>query len=130
MNRIIVFIALMLICCGATFGQQSQAKITGKEKHDIKLTDAAAFTKKFQAAAAQNSLRAGLFGREIIDRILAQRSVKGLRIYNALKADGASTYVIVGVDSSGNDLKAGILGEEIIPCPPLCGAANELNGKR
>lgn len=128
MKRTIVIIAFTFICCGVAFAQQTKTKVTGNEKHDITLKDAAAITKKFQSTAGKNSVRAGLFGREILDRILAQRGVVGLRIYNATIANGKSTFVVVGVDSTGNDLKAGILGDEIIPCPPNCGVANELNG--
>ncbi len=124
----IVLVAFVCLCCGLTFAQQ-KTTVTGLEKHDISMKDAAAMTKKYQSSMAKKSVKGGLFGREIIDRILAQQAVKGLRIYNATKAGGSSTFVVVGVDSAGNDLKAGVLGEDTLPCPPFCGAANELNNK-
>ena len=126
MKRIVVSFLLLISLCSLTFAQQSPMKISGAEKHDITLTDAKMMTQKFQSTMSTDSLRAGLFGRGIIDKILAQPGVKGLRIYNAKKNDGSFTFVIAGVDSTGTDLKGGMLGEDIYPCPPYCGLSSEL----
>ncbi|MEX2117503.1 MAG: hypothetical protein WEB37_11495, partial [Bacteroidota bacterium] len=68
-------------------------------------------------------ITAGYMGRNIFEKVLEQEEAVGIRIYNARLDDGRPTYVIVGVDRDGNDLLAGPIGEDVIPCPPKCGKA-------
>jgi hypothetical protein len=44
-------------------------------------------------------------GRNIIEQILAQPGVEGIRFYNAIDEQGEKTLVYVGVDANGKAIK-------------------------
>ena len=69
---------------------------------------------------------------ESIEGLLDISGVDGARIYMGIKAgvDGdndTATVVLVGVDSSGNDMTADYILDYTRPCPPFCGQQNVLN---
>ena len=64
--------------------------------------------------------RAEFFGREMLERILAQSSCVGIRIYHGRTEQGKHVVVLVGSDARGNNL-TDIVAEEGLPCPPACG---------
>ncbi len=102
-------------------------KPTGKEDHSISLADAAKFTARFRAKAEKGTVIGGYFGRDAIEKILAQEGCIGIRYYFAETDDGKPTLVLVGVDADGNDMAKGVLAEVSWPCPPFCGEQNTLN---
>lgn len=93
---------------------------TGNEQHQITTETALRYVSNYHSTPGEQ-LTAGYMGRNIFEKILEQEEAVGIRIYNARLDDGRPTYVIVGVDRDGNDLLAGVIGEDIIPCPPRCG---------
>ncbi len=101
--------------------------VTGNEDHAISLDDAAALTEAFRSTAGANSILAGYFGKTALSGLLAQDGCVGLRIYNAIK-DGKLTFVLVGVNSEGEDLQDGDILEFALPCPPLCPPFGKLIG--
>lgn len=60
------------------------------------------------------------FRREALERVLAQPGCVGVRLHPALHDDGSSTWVLVGVNDTGNDMTDGELVQEPFPCPPFC----------
>ena len=104
-----------------------KAQYTGNENHLIKLDQAVKYIQNFKQHPVAPTVKGGYFGRNIFDKILAQGGAVGIRYYYAAKDDGSPTLVLVGVDSSGNDMVQGVLGEEQFPCPPLCGSTNQLS---
>ncbi|HTX18291.1 MAG TPA: hypothetical protein VMG34_06500 [Bacteroidota bacterium] len=108
-------------------GSAARAQYTGKENHVVPLDSAVHFIQNFRAKPATPSLKGGYFGRSIFEKILSQPGAVGIRYYYAAKDDGSPTLVLVGVDSTGDDMVKGVVGEVITPCPPLCSSANELN---
>ncbi len=74
-------------------------------------------------------------GRNIVENILAQPGVVGIRIFNALNELGIKQIVLVGVDKNGNNIleytttgengelikKKGIVADRSALCPPSCG---------
>lgn len=63
------------------------------------------------------------FDREILDAILAQKDVTGLRIYVGATPEGAMQPILVGTTgegATGSDLAEGVIGEEALPCPTFC----------
>lgn len=44
-------------------------------------------------------------GKNIIEQILAQPGVEGIRFYNAINEEGEKTLVYLGVDSNGKPIK-------------------------
>jgi len=119
---IVLFAAsLVLAPSGAT------AQYKGDERHVVSLDSAAHFVKNFKSNPVAPSTKGGYFGRNIFDKILAQPGTVGIRYYYAAKDDGTPTLVLVGVDSTGNDLVQGVIGEVTFPCPPYCSVTNALN---
>jgi hypothetical protein len=97
-----------------------QQKFTGNENHMITLDAATRYIQNYSSKPAVPSIKGGYFGRNIFERILAQEGCVGIRYYYAKTDSGASTLVLVGVDTTGNDLVGGVIGETTIPCPPYC----------
>ncbi len=103
---------------------------TGDEDHSISLEEAAELTKNYRVSAGAGAFLGGYVGKSAVLEILNQGSCRGLRIYNATSDTGEPTFVLVGVNSSGDDLTGGVLAEFVSACPPYCPAASELTGTR
>lgn len=99
---------------------------TGNENHDITLSEAANWTKRYRLANPHLVL-GHFFGAKAIKNILAQETCVGIRIYHALDEAGKQQLILVGVDADENDLYEGLLAERSWPCPPTCGSQNPLN---
>lgn len=94
-----------------------------ERNHRITLEQARELTRNHRGGAppgAGGPFRAGAFRREIVDEILAQAGCAGLRIYMGRTATGEQTLMIVGIDADGNDLSAGTIADDTLPCPPFC----------
>lgn len=100
---------------------------TGNEEHTITLAAAAAMTKNYRDNAGSNAIIAHYFGKSELQDLLDQSNCVGARIYYALTAEGKKQLVIVGVNSSENDLYEGILLDRGVTCPEHCSTANPLN---
>lgn len=100
---------------------------TGNERHDISLDDASRMTKRYRDSVSKDAMKGGYFGRVIFEKILAQDRCVGIRCYFAQFDNGDPTFVLVGATSNGNDLWQGVLGEDVMPCPPYCDFYNPLN---
>ena len=105
-------------------------KLTGKEEHHVSLEAAAALTAAHRdgpGGKAAGGIIGGLFGRGVIDEILAQPGCMGLRYYYGRNATGAPVLVLVGVTADNQDMTTGTLAEVAYPCPPVCAGPNPLN---
>ncbi|TDH18284.1 hypothetical protein EXU57_23815 [Segetibacter sp. 3557_3] len=74
-------------------------------------------------------------GRNMIESILAQPGVVGIRMFNGINDMGIKQIVLVGVDSKGNNIlhyttvnpagqlvkNKGIVADRAKMCPPYCG---------
>ncbi len=83
----------------------------------------------------QDDVLASFMGRNMIEAILAQPGVTGIRMFNALNDLGIRQLVLVGVDVNGNNIlqyntigengevikKKGIVADRSVLCPPHCG---------
>ena len=94
--------------------------------HVISLTTAKRYVKNFKDNPTTVNITAGYFSRTIFDLILKQPKCAGIRYYYAKLDNGAPTVVLIGVDSLGTEISAGVIGEEIRPCPPYCFTNSEL----
>lgn len=101
---------------------------TGNEEHSISLEEAAKMTERYRSGAGAAAFLGGYFGRDALLAILGQEGCTGIRIYNARNDAGESNFVLVGVDSEGEDMTDGPLAELSIGCPPFCPTASELAG--
>ncbi len=86
---------------------------TGDENHVITLEEGIQLTRNYRKFAGKDAVKGGYFGREIIERIIAQDGCVGIRFYHGERQNGKPTFVLTGVESSGNDLFQGILGQEM-----------------
>ena len=111
-------IALLVLSTKNTSAER--AMYSGNERHVVNVDDAAQWTANFRKDAPSSPLLAGYMGKNIFEKILKQDNCVGIRIYNAKHENGNPVLVLVGVDEKGNDITAGTVGEDIIPCPPYC----------
>lgn len=74
-----------------------------------------------------NKVKGFAVSKDLIEDILEQDDCDGLRVYNALDEDSKPQLVVVGIDSSENDLTSGVIISELRPCPSYCGGNNTLN---
>lgn len=82
----------------------------------------------------QDDVLASFMGRNMIEAILAQPGVTGIRMFNAINDLGIRQLVLVGVDIQGNNIleyttvadngdlikKKGIVADRAMICPPYC----------
>lgn len=101
---------------------------TGNENHEMSLEDAAKLTKKYRDSTSAGTILGGFFGKTALLAILNQTGCVGMRIYNAQLEDGTPTYVLVGVDSPGEDMEDGPIAEIVMTCPPFCPKESALAG--
>jgi hypothetical protein len=99
---------------------------TGAEHHQVTLPQAQRWTADYQKTSKEGELIAGYFGRNIFEKILSQENAMGVRIYKAKHDNGDEVFVLVGVDKKGEDIVNGVVGEGVIPCPPICSKDNIL----
>jgi len=91
----------------------------------IDQTQAKAMRNVYEASSsysANGGQKAVLFGSDKVEEILNQPNCDGLRIYHgkAIKDNVAeSNLILVGVDTSGNDMLDKIL-DMGVPCPNYC----------
>lgn len=108
------------------FKRQSDL-FSGNENHLVTLAQASEYTRSYRESLKSGQIKGGYFSRDIFEGILGQENCVGIRVYFANLDNGAPTLVLVGVNRFGNDLYLGVVGEDIIPCPPYCGDHNPLN---
>jgi hypothetical protein len=89
--------------------------------------EAAQLTQAFRDASPPGATNAGYFDRAVLDQMLGEPGVAGVRVYHGLNTDGATALVVVGVDAQGNDLVEGTIAEKHRPCPPFCDSTSVLS---
>ncbi len=134
---------------------QKESPVTGREGSPIELELAASWTKHYRDNHPGQTI-SQFFGKEILEKILAQRDCLGIRFYYAYdKPKGGKPHLIIaGVMRDGNDQiheeapeavaapgakplmggpapKLYIIGEQSSPCPGSPGCpSNVLSGKK
>jgi hypothetical protein len=126
-NGVETCVLIGLMCISTTRVAAQQRLYTGNENHAVSLDQAVKCVQNFAAKPEAPTIKGGYFGRNIFDKLLSQGGCVGIRYYYAKTDSGVATIVLVGVDSTGNDLYQGIIAEQSIPCPPWCSASNPLN---
>lgn len=97
----------------------------GSEGGAITLADGAELTANYRHNFPERTL-AHYYGRDILNRLLAQEGCVGIRIYYGIDEDQNPQLVIVGVDSDENDLVE-LVADTSVPCPNYCSIPNALN---
>jgi len=107
---------------------QQIMSFNGTEGDSISLEDAAAMTEEFRSEN-EGATKGHFFGIDILNKILTQRSCRGIRFYNGINSSGDYTIIAVGAESNEDDMigDGDTIADFSTPCPPACGTANDLN---
>ena len=73
-----------------------------------------------QRIAATDAVIAEYFGKDVVDKILAQPGCAGVRMYYGKQSSGRSGVLIIGYDRTGKDMVSGVLALPHLSCPPFC----------
>ena len=98
----------------------------GKEDHEIPFATAQGLIRAWRSRARTGQHHGGFFGRDVLEKILAQPGCVGVRFYHATHEKGHDTLVLLGVSADGKDLASGTIAEEARPCPPYCDESDPL----
>lgn len=86
----------------------------------ITLNEAINYTHSFQNENPK-AIKSYFVGSEKLALILEQKNCIGVRIYNGYDTKtNKENRVLVGVDTSGEDMSTGVIVEELSPCPTAC----------
>lgn len=99
----------------------------GNEGEPISLEQGAELTARYRANHPE-SIKAGAVGRTHVEALLNQSDCRGIRIYLGESAEGKTEFVLVGVDSNGNDI-LDLIVDKLFPCPFNCSSSNPLNSE-
>ena len=98
-----------------------QVNFAGYKNQSISFQEAKGLIKTYERIAASDAVIAQYFGKDIVDKILAQPGCVGVRMYYGKHANGKPGVIIIGVDKYGKDTVSGVLAMPTMYCPPLCG---------
>jgi len=98
-----------------------------KNNQVITLVAASKYTRNFRQRADAGAIKAGLFWKEYVQKLLDQPNCVAMRYYHAVDEKDYPVIVLIGVDSDGNDITNGTILEIGLPCPPFCSNINQLN---
>jgi hypothetical protein len=115
-------------------GRNNAPLYDGSEGDPLDIVTARSWVANFKGVSAKSEseeIRAHYFGREIIETLLNESDCAGIRIYYALDENGQKKLLIVGVDSTGEDLlpaeggkteddDENIIADFSFPCPNTC----------
>jgi hypothetical protein len=95
--------------------------------HEITLQEAITMTHAYQNTPQfAGQTKAGLITASAVQDLLNQPGCLGVRIYFALNTNNDLTTVMVGTNSTGEDMTDGILLNKNQNCPPWCSPSSEL----
>lgn len=97
----------------------------GTEGGEISLNDGAEMTAEYRKQNPDTTI-AHFFGREILEKLLAQDNCMGIRMYYGINTEGEKQLVLVGADKDENDL-LDLVADLSFICPTNCGDRNPLN---
>ena len=98
-----------------------QVNYAGYKNQSISFQEAKGLLKTSERIAASDAVIAQYFGKDLVDKILAQPGCVSVRMYYGKHANGKSGVIIIGVDKYGKDMVSGVLALPTMICPPLCG---------
>lgn len=99
----------------------------GNEGAVITLADAADLTANYRASISPGDIIGMFVGRNKILDILNQQGCMGVRIYLGMDKNGEIELVLVGADSSEDDMEKGVIVDSMVRCPVICSSPNPLN---
>jgi len=127
-KKIVVTVSILSIFAIALFIYPSmnqsvraeQVNSAGYKNQSISFQDAKGSLKTYERIAASDAVIAQYFGKELVDKTLAQPGCVGVRMYYGKHTNGKPGVLIIGVDKYGKDMVSGILAMPTMCCPPYC----------
>ena len=128
-KKIVVTVAIFFIFAIALFIYPSlnqsvraeQVNYAGYKNQSISFQEAKGLLKTSERIDASDAVIAQYFGKDIVDKILAQPGCVRVRMYYGKRENGKHGVLIVGVNKYGKDMVSGVLAMPVIICPPYCG---------
>jgi hypothetical protein len=129
-KKIFVTVAILSIFAIALFIYPSmnqsvraeQVNFSGYKNQSISFQEAKGLIKTYERIAASDAVIAQYFGKDIVDKVLAQPGCVGVRMYYGKHANGKPGVIFVGVDKYGKDMVPVVLAGPVGICPPFCGS--------
>jgi hypothetical protein len=115
-------IALFIYPSTNQYVRAEQITSTSYKSPGISFQEAQDIIKTSQRIVASKIVIAQYFGKDIVDKILAQPGCVGVRMYYGKHANGKAGVIILGVDKYGKDISTGVLAMPSWLCPPYCGS--------
>ncbi|GAB5417054.1 MAG: hypothetical protein Crog4KO_19200 [Crocinitomicaceae bacterium] len=97
----------------------------GKEGGAISIEQGADMTARYRDDNP-GDIKGHFYGKDILKQLLNQEGAMGIRIYYGIDENGKKELVLVSADADEND-NLDLVVDLSQPCPPDCGAANDLN---
>jgi ABC-type dipeptide/oligopeptide/nickel transport system permease subunit len=127
-KKIIVTVSILSLFAIALFIYPSmnqpvraeQVNFAGYKNQSISFQEAKGLIKTYERIAVSDAVIAQYFGKDIVDKILAQPGCVGVRMYYGKHENGKPGVIILGVDKYGKDMVSVVLAPPVLPCPPLC----------
>ncbi|MBN1396714.1 MAG: hypothetical protein JXA06_01655 [Bacteroidetes bacterium] len=119
----IILSVVVTIIVNPFFNQSAKAEQLNSKDNNFQLNpakNAVELTKNYMRINASQDVIVQNFGKELVEKILAQPGCVGVRLYYGKHADGKSGVIIVGVDKNGKDMITGVIAKPAIICPPYC----------
>ena len=123
----IILSVVVTIIVNPFFNQSAKAEQLNSKDSNFQLNqvkNAVELSKNYTRINASEDVIAQNFGKELVNKILAQPGCVGVRLYYGKHADGKSGIIIVGVDKNGKDIITGVIAKPAIICPPYCDGLN------
>jgi hypothetical protein len=86
-----------------------QVSFAGYKNQSISFQEAKGLLKTYERIAASDAVIAQYFGKDIVDKALAQPGCVGVRMYYGNRQDGSRGLILIGVDKKGNETIASIV---------------------
>ncbi len=127
-KKIVVTISILSIFAIALFIypftnqplKAEQVNNAGYNRTSISFRNAAELIKNYVRINATDAVIAQYFGKELVEKILAQPGCVGVRMYSGKQTNGKLGLIILGVDKYGKDMVTGVLAYPSAVCPPYC----------
>jgi hypothetical protein len=131
-NKLVAVISILSLFAIALFinpttnqsVRAEQVKSLDFKSSSISTSDAKDIVKTFQRLNSSNAVAAQYFGKDKVDKILAQPGCVGVRMYYGKNTNGKAGITLVGVDAEKNDILPVTIAGPTTLCPPYCGGGN------
>ena len=118
-NRIVTIALIFALSVITVLIYPSTANST--DSRNFAKKDATTLTNIYPVSVSSDAVISHYFGKDVVDKIMKQHGVVGVRLYYGKHENGKSGFTLVGIDKYGKDLAPVVITGPIPVCPPWCG---------